>query len=152
TYSYLKALYKYPQRAFPYDRLVEQNRRRGKTEPEFELLDTKIFQDGRYFDVLVEYAKASANDMLVRITAANRGPEEATLHLLPTLWFRNTWSWGCKHEGCWPKPCIRPAKDGTLRAQHVSLGSFRLAAEPLPGRTAPELLFTENETNALKLF
>jgi hypothetical protein len=152
THSYLKALYKYPQPAFPYDRLVEENRRRGKAEPEFELLDTGVFDEGRYFDVVVEYAKASPNDVLIRITAANRGPEAALLHLLPTLWFRNTWSWGCSHEGCWPKPFIRRAEDGTLRAQHATLGRLRLAAAPLTEGTALVFLFTDNETNAPRLF
>src|SRR6185295_3153837 len=93
TGSYLKALYKYPQAPFPYAWLVEENRRRGRGDPVFETLDTGIFDDNRYFDVFVEYAKASPNDVLIRITAANRGPEAEALHLLPTLWFRNTWSW-----------------------------------------------------------
>src|SRR5262249_17823639 len=85
------------------------------------------------------------------ITAANRGPEAAVLHLLPTLWFRNTWSWGCSHEGCWPRPFIRRGEDGTLRTQHLTLGRFRLAAKPLADGTAPAFLFTENETNAARL-
>src|SRR5438093_5260177 len=93
THSYMKALYRYPQRAFPYQRLVEENRRRGKDMPEFELIHTGIFDDDRYFDVFVEYAKGGVDDLLIRITAVNRGPEPAPLHLLPTLWFRNTWSW-----------------------------------------------------------
>ena len=95
TSSYLKALYKYPQAEFPYAGLVEQNRRRSRKDPEYELLDTGIFDDHRYFDLMVEYAKSSPNDVLIQLTAANRGPEAATLHLLPTTWFRNTWSWGC---------------------------------------------------------
>jgi hypothetical protein len=152
THSYMKALYKYPQAAFPYARLLEENRRRGKQDPEFELLDTGVFDDGRYFDVFVEYAKASPNDLLIRITAGNRGPEPAALHLLPTLWFRNTWSWGCAHEGCWPKPFIRRAEGGTLLTDHVTLGQFRLAAEPHGDGTAPMFLFTDNETNAARLF
>ena len=94
THSYCKGLYKYPQRAFPYAALVEENRRRGKRDPEFELADTGVFDDDRYFDVFVEYAKADPEDMLIRITVDNRGPEAAPLHVLPTLWFRNTWSWG----------------------------------------------------------
>jgi hypothetical protein len=151
THSYMKALYKYPQAAFPYTRLVEENRRRGKHDPEFELLDTGVFDEGRYFDVFVEYAKASPNDLVIRITAANRGPDAALLHLLPTLWFRNTWSWGCTHEGCWPKPFIRRAADGTLLTHHVTLGQFRLAAGSADGK-APEFLFTENETNLARLF
>jgi hypothetical protein len=153
THSYMKALYKYPQAAFPYDRLVEENGRRGKTDPEFELVDTGIFDEGRYFDIFVEYAKASPNDMLIRITAANRGPEASLLHLLPTLWFRNTWSWGKSHEeGWWPKPVIGRAADGTLWTQHTTLGRFRLAAQPLPNGTAPVVLITENETNTPRLF
>jgi len=92
THSYLKALYKYPHAEFPYDRLVRENRQRGKADPEFELADTGVFDESRYFDVTAEYAKAAPDDILIRITVANRGPDEATLHLLPTLWFRNTWS------------------------------------------------------------
>jgi hypothetical protein len=152
THSYMKALYKYPQAAFPYDRLVAENRRRGKTEPEFELPDTGVFDENRYFDVFVEYAKATPDDVLIRITAANRGPEAAVLHLLPTLWFRNTWSWGCNHEGCWPRPLIRRAENGALWTHHATLGGFGLAAGPLPDGTAPRLLFTENETNVVRLF
>src|SRR6185436_16028450 len=94
THSYLKALYKYPQRAFPYPRLVEENVRRTRDEPELEVEQTGAFDDGRYFDVFAEYAKAGPNDICIRLTVANRGPEPAALHLLPTLWFRNTWSWG----------------------------------------------------------
>src|ERR1043166_6329007 len=93
THSYMKFLYKYPHAAFPYAQLAEQNRRRGKNEPEYELIDTGVFNDNRYFDVVVEYAKATTEDILIRITAHNRGPEAAQLHLLPTVWFRNTWSW-----------------------------------------------------------
>src|SRR5215213_9074669 len=93
THSYMKYLYKYPQSEFPYARLVEENRARGKGAPEFELMDTGIFDEDRYFDVFVEYAKADPEDILVRVSAVNRGPVEATIHLLPTLWFRNTWSW-----------------------------------------------------------
>src|SRR5205085_1739644 len=99
TSSYLKALYKYPQAPYPYTELLEVNRRRGRHEPEHELLDTGVFQDDRYFDVQVEYAKASENDVLVTVTISNRGPEDARLHVLPTLWFRNTWSWGREGEG-----------------------------------------------------
>jgi hypothetical protein len=152
THSYMRALYKYPQVAFPYDRLVAENRRRGKTEPEFELADTGIFDESRYFDVFVEYAKASPDDILIRIAAANRGPEPAVLHLLPTLWFRNTWSWGCAHEGCWPKPFIGRAENGTLWTQQATLGRFHLAVGHLPDGTAPRLLFTENETNSVRHF
>ncbi len=100
THSHMRAVYHYPQAEFPYERLREENRKRGRREPEFELEDTGIFADKRYFEVAVEYAKAAPDDILVEITATNCGPERATLHLLPTLWFRNTWSWGCKNEGC----------------------------------------------------
>src|SRR5262245_43606623 len=104
THSYMKALYKYPQDAYPYQRLVEENRRRGRADREFELEDTGIFDEGRYFDVLVEYAKAGPDDILIRITVSNRGPRSAALHLLPTLWCRNTWSWGGQSEGSWGRP------------------------------------------------
>jgi hypothetical protein len=157
THSYMKALYKYPQAEFPYTRLVEENRRRGRGDPEFELLDTGVFDGDRYFDVGVEYAKASPNDLLIRIEVANRGPEAARLHVLPTLWFRNTWSWGRTGEGYWPRP--RLARDGAcaIVAEHVALGAFRLqgaSAETNRGDTAaaPTLLFTENETNVARLF
>ena len=103
THSYMKYLYKYPHAAFPYHRLLEENRRRGKGEREFEVLDTGVFKDGRYFDVFVEYAKAAVEDILVRITVHNRGPEVASLHVLPTVWFRNTWSWGYGT----PKPSLK---------------------------------------------
>ncbi|PYV85121.1 MAG: glucosidase, partial [Acidobacteria bacterium] len=141
THSYLKSLYKYPQGEFPYVRLVEENRRRGREVSEFELIDTGIFDENRYFDILAEYAKS---------TVSNRGRAAATLHLLPTLWFRNTWSWGCTHEGCWIKPRIEPAGDSRLLAQHATLGRFFLAVESRNG--APEFLFTDNETNFLRLF
>ncbi|MGH7858154.1 MAG: MGH1-like glycoside hydrolase domain-containing protein, partial [Candidatus Binatia bacterium] len=116
THSYMKGLYKYPQAEYPYARLVEESRRRGRDAPELELLDTGVFDDDRYFDVFVEYAKESAGDILIRITAANRGPEEAALHLLPTLWFRNTWSWSCTHEGCEVKPRMERTAEGRLHA------------------------------------
>jgi hypothetical protein len=147
--TYAKALYKYPQAAFPYARLVEENGRRSREQPEFEILDTGVFDDGRYFDVFIEYAKDGPDDVLIRVTAVNRGPEAATLHVLPTLWFRNTWSWGrAGQEGYWPKGSIRRDGDRALAADHPGLGRLRLAAE-----TAPEaLLFTENETNAERLF
>src|SRR5437016_6257407 len=99
THSYMKALYKYPQAEYPYARLLEESRRRTRNDPEFELVDTGIFDTNRYFDIVVEYAKASTDDVFVRITAVNRGPERAPLHILPTLWFRNTWSWGRTGEG-----------------------------------------------------
>ncbi len=152
THSYLKALYKYPQAAFPYQQLLDENARRGKDDPEFELLDTGVFDEGRYFDVFAEYAKRSPNDLLIRITVANRGPDAARLHLLPTLWFRNTWVWGCRHEGCWRKPRIEQAAADRLTTEHVTLGRFDLAADAGPDGQLPAWLFTENETNAEKLF
>ncbi len=152
THSYMKALYKYPQAEFPYARLVEENRRRGKGDPEFELIDTGVFDGHEYFDVVAEYAKRSSNDILIRITIANRGPERATLHLLPTLWFRNTWSWGRNGEGYAPKPRIEGAGEGAVLAEHATLGRYRLLAEGVPGGTAPRWLFTENETNTTRLF
>jgi hypothetical protein len=152
THSYMKALYKYPQAEFPYTQLVAENRRRGTHEPEFELPDTGVFDENRYFDIMVEYAKASPNDILIRITVCNCGPTAAGLHLLPTLWFRNTWSWGRTGEGYWPKPRIERTGDGSLLAEHASLGRVRFEVERFPGKGSPELLFTGNETNAAQLF
>jgi hypothetical protein len=152
THSYLKALYKYPQAAYPYDRLVAENRRRSRNDPEFEITDTDVFDGGRYFDVFVEYAKGNTDDILIRITAANHGPDPAELHVLPTLWFRNSWSWGCGHEGCEIKPHIDLDKDGGLRATHASLGNYRFFAEPAPDGEKPTMLFTENETNFVRVF
>ncbi len=151
TSSYLKALYKYPQRPFPYDRLVAENRRRSRAEPEFEIEDTGVFDDGRYFDVVVEYAKAAPDDILIRITCSNRGPDPAALHVLPTLWHRNTWAWGREGEGYWPKGTIDRTGEGSLRSEHASLGRYLLAFEPVGGEP-PRLLFTDNETNAERLF
>ncbi len=147
TYSYLKALYKYPQAEFPYQRLIGESHSRTRNDPEFELLDTGIFDENRYFDVFIEYAKASPNDVLIRITAANRGPETARLHLLPTLWFRNTWIWQCAHEGCWEKPQLCREARGAIFCEHETLGSLHFLAGPDPGGQSPMLLFTENETN-----
>ncbi len=152
THSYMKALYKYPQAEFPYARLVEENRRRGKNQPELELLDTGVFADDRYFDVFAEYAKNSPGDLLIRITVANRSPDGAALHLLPTLWFRNTWSWGCTHEGCTIKPRLQQGGDSAVQASHVTLGRYQFLIGPGPGGRPPELLFTENETNQKRLF
>jgi hypothetical protein len=151
THSYMKALYKYPQAEFPYARLVEENGRRGKHEPELELIDTGVFDGNRYFDVQVEYAKASPDDVLVRVTISNRGPDEAPLHVLPSLWFRNTWSWGRTGEGYWRRPSITRAGEHAVRAQHDSLGVFHLAADAADG-LEPEWLFTGNETNTERLF
>jgi hypothetical protein len=152
THSYMKALYKYPQAEFPYVRLAEENRRRGKGDPEFELSDAGVFDGDRYFDVFAEYAKAGPDDILIRITVANRSHEAATLFLLPTLWYRNTWVWGCKHEGCWMKPRIEAAGDFTLQTDHVDFGRHRLVVGPGPDGQPPRWLFTENETNTRRLF
>jgi hypothetical protein len=151
THSYMKGLYKYPQREFPYLQLVEENRRRSKSELEFELVDTGVFDESRYYDVLAEYAKASPNDVLIRLTIANRGPETATIHVLPTLWFRNTWTWGCTHDGCEVKPRLEAVAGSSVLARHASLGAFRLDVEPAAG-VAPEIVFTENESNTRRLF
>jgi hypothetical protein len=147
THSYMRMLYKYPQAEFPYKRLVEETSRRGREAPEFELLDTGVFAENRYFDVLVEYAKADVEDLLIKITAVNRGPETARLHLLPQFWFRNTWSWG--------KDLRRPvARVGTgapgsscAELQHWQYGKRWLLAAG-----QPQLLFTENETNYARIF
>ena len=152
THSYMKYLYKYPQAAFPYADLVETNRRRNREEMEYELLDTGIFNDNRYFDVFVEYAKAGPEDLLVRITAVNRGPEAAELHLLPTLWFRNDWSaWIAESNRSPEKPNIKqikaPAGASAVAAAHPLLGEFTLSCD---GEVP--LLFTENETNHERLF
>ena len=143
THSYMKYLYKYPQREYPYRDLVETNRRRSREEFEYELLDTGIFDDDRYFDVFVEYAKESPEDILVRITVHNRGPEAARLRVLPTLWFRNTWSWDEEE----PKPSLRAVGANAMHASHPALGDYWLHCEG-----APELLFTENESNAQRLW
>jgi hypothetical protein len=143
THSYMKYLYKYPQREFPYKRLVETNRRRSREEMEYELLEAGAFHEDRYFDVILEYAKAAPDDILVRITVHNRGPEAARLRLLPTIWFRNTWSWGDDLR----KPVLRQAGDGIIEAVHRDLGTYRLACDG-----TPELLFTENESNAERLW
>ncbi|HVZ79917.1 MAG TPA: glucosidase [bacterium] len=146
SHAYMKALYKYPQAEFPYDRLLEENRRRGKNDPEFELMDTGLFDGNRYFDLFVEYAKAAPDDILIRLTVVNRGPEAADLALLPTLWLRNTWGWGRDSEGYWPRTPIQKTPQG-MALEHPSLGPWVLQAEG-----SPEMLFTENETNFEKLF
>ncbi|MBC7931514.1 MAG: glucosidase, partial [Rubrivivax sp.] len=158
THSYMKYLYKYPQGEFPYAQLIEENRRRGKRDAEFELLETGIFDEDRYFDVLIEYAKEDAEEILVRITAFNRGPEAAELHLLPTIWFRNTWSWDADA----PRPELRRVLAGrvapvgaesggpsiaAIEAQHDYYGTRWLYCEG-----EPELLFTENDTNTQLLY
>ncbi|MGH9753834.1 MAG: MGH1-like glycoside hydrolase domain-containing protein [Blastocatellia bacterium] len=151
THSYMKFLYKYPQARFPYEQLVEEARRRGRKDLEYELLDTGVFDEDRYFDVFVEYAKADAEDILIRVSAINRGPEEARLDLLPTVWFRNTWAWGIDER----RPRLR-REDATpdlpvIRLRHFDMPLRWLICAQLP-ESHPELLFTENETNLKKVF
>lgn len=155
THSYMRYLYKYPQLAFPYQQLIDENRRRGSDAPEYELMDTGIFDEDRYFDVFVEYAKASPEDLCIRIEAINRGPEAAILHILPHLWFRNTWSWGPSRK---PEPTICCGQE---EAGFVTLEADEQASEPIPnllveyrlgrrllyGQQGARLLFTNNEAN-----
>ncbi|MGA2647638.1 MAG: glucosidase [Candidatus Sulfotelmatobacter sp.] len=142
THSYMKYLYKYPQAAFPYAQLVEENRRRSKKDPEYELLDTGVFAEDRYFDVFVEYAKGDVEDILIKITVTNRGPESARLRLLPTVWFRNTWSWDSTRI----RPSLRGVPDA-IELSHPAFGKRWLYYDG-----SAELLFTENETNRHRLF
>ncbi len=152
THSYMKFLYKYPQAAYPYAQLVEENRRRKRRDPEYELLDTGVFNDNRYFDVFMEYAKAAPEDILIKITAWNRGPEEAQLDLLPTMWFRNIWSFGGKHG----HPKLWRIKDYSVgdrpAAAVVAAQESRYGTRWLLAEGAPEMLFTENETNFQRVF
>src|SRR5208282_592699 len=143
THSYMKYLYKYPQAAYPYGDLVETNKRRSREEMEYELLDTGIFDDDRYFDVFVEYAKSDPEDVLIKISVHNRGPEAAQIHMLPTLWYRNTWSWGDDV----PKPVLGQVGKDQIHASHPQLGDYTLQCED-----AAELVFTENESNAGRLW
>jgi Glycosyl hydrolase family 63 C-terminal domain len=143
THSYMKALYKYPQAPFPYSDLVGTSRARSRTESEYELIDTGIFNDNRYFDIFIEYAKNDVDDILVRATVINRGLEPATLYLLPTVWFRNTWSWGYGT----PRPEMARFDTHTIAIEEQSLGEFKLWLED-----APPLLFTENETNTMRMW
>lgn len=155
THSYMKALYKYSQREFPYGKLVEENRSRSREAFEYELLDTGIFDENRYFDIFVEYAKSSAEDILIKITAVNRGQNEADLSILPTIWFRNTWSWGRDDY----RPSLRAAQQLAIPKEYSIPGSAVIEVDHraygkrwLLCEGEPELLFTENETNAKKLF
>ncbi len=147
THSYMKYLYKYPQAAYPYEDLIVTNRERGRDNPEYELLDTGVFDEDRYFDVFVEYAKASPEDLLIQITVHNRGPQEATLQLLPTLWFRNDWAWGDE--------VVRPTLRQVAQDQSggiVALSQRELGERFFYARGASDLLFTENESNAQRLW
>jgi hypothetical protein len=143
THSYMKFLYKYPQAEFPYEQLLDENQKRNKLEREFELLDTGIFDDDKYFDVFVEYAKADVEDILIKITVANRGTEEAAINVLPTVWFRNTWTWNGSDSDCQ----LSSIADDVIELDCEDYGKRRLYCD-----SAGELLFTENETNNERLF
>ncbi len=154
THSYMKMLYKYPQNEFPYRQLVAENKRRGFHDFEYELIDTGVFDANRYFDVFVEYAKADRDDMLIKVTVANRRPAAAACHILPKLWFRNTWDWGYSAGpmGDVPqKPQLKqiegPQGKSAVQADHPAAGTYYLYADGLP-----DLLFTDNETNTVRLF
>jgi len=152
THSYCKALYKYPQATFPYEDLVSENGRRSHLQPEYELVDTGVFDQQRYFDVQVEYAKGSIKDILIKVTISNRGPDQADLVFLPTLWYRNTWSWGTIAEECLSEPKICIASPGTLSASHEVMGDYEMTFEQGPDGKLPEFLFTNNETNTERLY
>ncbi len=147
THSYMRMLYKYPQAEFPYETLIEENQRRSRGQPEFELLDTGVFSGNRYFDLFVEYAKADVEDVLIRITAINRGPEPAALHMLPQFWFRNTWSWGKDLRRPVARNATGAAGNACAELQHWQYGKRWLLCA---GQVS--LLFTENETNSARLF
>ncbi|UHG89661.1 MGH1-like glycoside hydrolase domain-containing protein [Spirosoma oryzicola] len=148
SHSYQRMLYKYPQAAYPYTQLIAENRRRTRQDPEFELLDTGLFDEDRYFDVFIEYAKAGPQDILMTITVVNRGPETAQLHVFPTLWFRNTWVWGDDSDGVpSQQPQLSLQSDGTVLAQQVQLGRYVCHAEG-----QPDWLFCENESNLVRLY
>lgn len=151
THSYCKSLYKYPQNAFPYDQLRKENKRRGYDEPEYELLDTGIFQDDRYFDVFIEYAKSDAEDILIRITAHNRGSDAAPLTIMPQLTLRNNWSWKNLEATGKTRPIISQTGSFCVQAEHKILGAYRF--EPLDGNAMlpDRLLFTENDSNMRRL-
>ncbi|MEX1241965.1 MAG: glucosidase, partial [Cyclobacteriaceae bacterium] len=143
THSYMKMLYKYPQQEFPYQKLIEENKKRNRSQLEYDLIDTGIFNDNRYFDVFVEYAKVSPDELLVKVTVHNRGPENAILHLLPHIWFRNTWAWGYDSY----KPAMFRDGKGIIKVVDARLGGYYLYAEGDPG-----ILFCENETNTGRLY
>ncbi len=143
THSYMKMLYKYPQQEFPYNTLVQENRRRGKLDPEFELIDTGVFNDNKYFDVFIEYAKADTDDLLIKITVHNRAAEEAELHVLPHIWFRNTWAWGYDSY----KPEMYLEDEGYIMINHSQMGNYHFLADEKQGA-----LFCENETNSQRLY
>ena len=156
THSFAQAMYRYPQDEYPYEKLVAENARRGYHDREFELLDSGLLSDNRFFDVTATYAKGDCDDVLVELAVTNQGPRQESITLLPTLWFRNTWVWGCRHEGCSAKPSIRrlsssPAGVLAVETRHDLLQPFRCSFQ-VDDDSEPELLFTENETNFEQLF
>jgi hypothetical protein len=153
TSSYLKASYRYPQARFPYQALISENARRTRNDPEYELIDTGVFDENRFFDVVAEYAKASPDDLLIRITIKNCGPDSADIAVLPTLWFRNTWDWGgVGDEAKWPKPSLSRSGEHAVVANHATLGRMKLTLGPGPDSHWPEMIFTENETDLQAVF
>ena len=146
THSFMRGLYKYPHSEFPYEQLIEENRKRSRLETEFELSDAGVFTNENYFDCEIEYAKNSANDLLIQATITNRGESTAAIHILPQWWFRNTWTWNCTHEGCTPKPSLQ-LKDGKIHARHSTLGHWVLSVDVSSDGQEPAYLFTDNETN-----
>jgi hypothetical protein len=146
THSYMRALYKYPHCRYPYEQLVNQNRSRSLQDRELEIIDTGVFSDERYFDCQIEYVKNAPNDILIKATITNRGPDAASLHVLPQWWFRNTWTWECTHEGCTPKPSMKLV-NGRVETRHVSLGQWIIESDSPSDGASPEFLFTDNETN-----
>ncbi|OJD17234.1 hypothetical protein AJ78_02671 [Emergomyces pasteurianus Ep9510] len=155
THSYMKYLYKYPQKKFPYEDLVEENARRGKQEREYQILDTGIFDDNRYWDIFIETAKEDEDELAFRVIAYNRGPEPAPLHIIPHVWFRNTWGWGRENGG---KPSLQQISQSTVQSEHSNLGTRYIQLSPSPSpdtskeNVVPRLLFTENETNTKLLY
>ncbi len=152
THSYMKGLYKYPQTRFPYELVTDTNRKRSRTEVEYELDDTDAFKNEAYFDCEIEYAKEETDDLLIRLTVHNRGHAPAVLHILPHLWYHNSWIWGCKHDGCTTKPRMRLERtsnepNGVVLCDHESLGHFEFRVESASNGQSPQWLFTENETN-----
>ena len=145
THSYQKMLYKYPQKAFPYSKLIEESKKRSRLEPEYELIDTGIFDNDEYFDITIEYAKAAEQDILIKVTVENRSIEAAPITVLPTIWFRNTWSWG--YENYKHKPILKGIGKSIIEVEHKLVGQFNLYAEK-----AKDLLFCDNKTNFEKLY
>src|SRR5262249_10957727 len=150
--SLMRVLSKYPEVEFPSQRLLDENRRRGRSDPEFELADAGVFVGSRYFDVFADYAKAAPDDLLLQLSVHNRAPAAAVLHVLPQLWFPNTWSWGRTGEGYWPRGVIAGAGERALRAEGAGLGVHVLELDQVEGGEYRGHLFCENETNVARLF